>query len=200
MAVAKKKIQETYEFAAKAHDDVRRLSGERYIVHPLRATLILMDIKPDLATIQACILHDVIEDTDITYEDIKKEFGEEIANLCQSLVKVSKLKYKGEERQIETLSKTFLAMAQDLRVIFIKIADRIHNIQTLDFHPEETKRRRIADETMHIYVPIARRLGLYHFQVLLENGAFRILNPQDYQNIFSSLKKKIGPQQKYIEK
>lgn len=117
-----------------------------------------MDVTPDLPTIQACLLHDVIEDTIVSAEEIEKRFGEEVATLCEGMVKVSKVKYRGEERQIETLKKTFLAMGKDLRVIFIKLADRIHNIQTLQYHPREDKRMRIANETLKIYVAIAKRL------------------------------------------
>ena len=127
-------------------------------MHPLHVALNLMEIKPDCASIQAALLHDVIEDTDITYEDILQKFGQEVADLCNGLVKVSKIKYRGQTRQIETIKKTFLAMAKDLRVIFIKMADRVHNIQTLHYHPDESKRQRIALETLEIYVPIARRL------------------------------------------
>lgn len=185
-----RKIQKAYIYAAQAHNGQKRLSGEDYIVHPLRATQILMTLKPDAVTIQTCILHDVIEDTDITYKDIKQEFGEEVANLCEWLVKVSKVRYHGEDRQIETLKKTFLAMASDLRVIFVKIADRIHNIQTLHFHPKEDKKIRIAQETLKIYVPICKRLGLYQFQLYLENGVFRILHPEEYQQVITFLKKK----------
>jgi len=117
-----------------------------------------MEIKPDLVSIQACILHDVIEDTEYTYEDIKKEFGVEVADICEGLVKVSKVRYKGEDRDLETIKKTFLAMAKDLRVIFIKLADRIHNVQTLQYHPEESKREKIAQETLKIYASVAKRL------------------------------------------
>jgi GTP pyrophosphokinase len=151
-------IYTTYEYARQAHGTQKRLSGEEYIVHPLKATLFLMDMKPDLASIQACILHDVIEDTPLTYDDIHDTFSKEVAILCTGLVKVSTIKYRGEERQLETLKKTFLAMAHDLRVIFIKIVDRIHNIQTIAYHPNPEKRERIARETMMVYVPIAKRL------------------------------------------
>lgn len=99
------------------------------------------------------------------------------------------MRYHGEDRQIETLKKTFLAMASDLRVIFVKIADRIHNIQTLHFHPKEDKKKRIAEETLKIYVPICKRLGLYQFQLYLENGVFKILHPQEYQQVMDFLKK-----------
>jgi GTP diphosphokinase / guanosine-3',5'-bis(diphosphate) 3'-diphosphatase len=192
-------IQHTYEFSRAAHGDGLRLSGEPYIVHPLQATIFLMDLKPDLATIQTCILHDVLEDTEITYPEIEKEFGSEVAELCEWLVKVSKIKYRGEERQIETLKKTFLAMGKDLRVIFVKLVDRIHNIQTLHYHPKPEKQRRIAEETLEIYVPIAKRLWLYHYQQLLENGAFRILYPKEFTLIMQYLDKQISRKSDLIQ-
>ncbi len=182
-------IQHTYEYARDAHVGQMRLSWEPYIVHPLKSTEFLMHMKPDVATIQTCILHDVIEDTPITYDEIKKEFWEEVAKLCEWLVKVSKVKYRGEKRQIETLKKTFLAMAEDLRVIFVKLVDRIHNIQTLHFHPKEEKRNRIAEETLKIYVPIAKRLGLYHYQLYLENGCFSILEPAACTRVIKDMSK-----------
>lgn len=185
-----RKIQKAYIYAAQAHSGQKRLSGEDYIVHPLRATQILLTLKPDAVTIQACILHDVIEDTPITYEDILTNFWKEVADLCEWLVKVSKVRYQWEDRQIETLKKTFLAMASDLRVIFIKIADRIHNIQTLHFHPKEDKKQRIALETLKIYVPICKKLWLYQFQLYLENGVFKVLHPNEYDQVLSFLKKK----------
>lgn len=193
-------IQKAYIYAAQAHNGQKRLSGEDYIVHPLKATQILLTMKPDASTIQACILHDVIEDTPITYDDILAEFWKEVADLCQWLVKVSKVRYQWEDRQLETLKKTFLAMASDLRVIFIKIADRIHNIQTLHFHPKEEKKQRIALETLKIYVPICKRLGLYQFQLYLENGVFKILHPDDYKQVISFLKKQYGQADRNIIK
>lgn len=192
------KIQHAYEYAASAHEWQIRLSWEPYIIHPLRATEILMSMKPDVDTIQTCILHDVLEDTPITYDDIKGAFGATIAELCEGLVKVSKVRYKGEDRQIETLKKTFLAMARDLRVIFVKIADRVHNIQTLHFHPKPEKRRRIAMETLKIYVPICKKLGLYNYQVFLENWVFKILYPEGYRRVLDYLKKKYGKSEQYI--
>ncbi|MDO4713522.1 MAG: HD domain-containing protein [bacterium] len=189
-----------YHFTKNAHAGVKRLSGEPYIIHPLKATLFLMELKPDLESIQSCIMHDVIEDTPITYEEIAAEFGEEVANICEGLVKVSKVRYQGEDRHLETIKKTFLAMAKDLRVIFVKLADRIHNIQTLQFHPEEKKRKKIAEETLKIYAPIAKRLGLYHFQLLLENGSFAVLNPDEFHKITSYLKKYFREGEKYTEK
>jgi len=162
-------IWSAFAFAQQAHKGVVRLSGEAYIIHPVYATIHLMMIRPDCATIQACLMHDVIEDTDFTQQDIDDKFGPEVAKLCQSMVKVGKIKYRGEQRNLETRKKTFLAMAEDLRVIFIKLADRIHNTQTLKFHPEPTKVARIAQETLEIHASIAKRLGLHDFQLLLEN-------------------------------
>ena len=193
-------IQKAYEYAKEKHEGQPRLSGEAYIVHTVKATEFLMEINPDVASIQTCLLHDVIEDTDVTQEDIKKEFGEEIAVLCEWLVKVSKIKYKWEDRHIETLKKTFLAMANDLRVIFIKLCDRIHNIQTLQYHPNPEKIQKIAQETLKIYVPIARRLGLYYFQLYLENWSFSYINPTEFNKIFSYLKKYFKNEEKYTNK
>ena len=193
-------IKHAYTFTKAAHAGVKRLSGEPYIVHPLKATLFLMELKPDLASIQACIMHDVIEDTPITREEVAAEFTEEVAEICEGLVKVSKVRYQGEDRHLETIKKTFLAMAKDLRVIFVKLADRIHNIQTLQFHPEERKRLKIAEETLKIYVPIAKRLGLYHFQLLLENGSFATMKPEEFSRILSYLKKYFREGEKYTEK
>jgi GTP diphosphokinase / guanosine-3',5'-bis(diphosphate) 3'-diphosphatase len=192
------KIQDAYEYANKAHGEVQRMSGEPYIVHPLRATEFLMELQPDIASIQACILHDVIEDTPLTYNDIVHAFGEEVATLCEGLEKVSNIKYKGEDRKLETIKKTFLAMAKDLRVIFIKLADRIHNIQTLHYHPELEKQKKIATETMKIYVPIAKKLGLYHYQIYLENGCFRVLYPSECTRITHYLDKHFGIDNTYI--
>ncbi len=115
-------------------------------------------------------------------------------------MKVSKVRYKGEERQLETLKKTFLAMGKDLRVIIIKIADRVHNIQTLHYHPKPEKRKRIADETLKIYVPVAKRLGLYVFQGYLENGAFKIIEPKEFSRIVGYMRKHYGDVDMYKQK
>lgn len=193
-------IKKTYIFTRDAHKGVLRKSGEPYIIHPLRATQFLMEIKPDAVSIQSCILHDVIEDTDYTYTDIESLFGKEIADICEGLVKVSKVRYKGEDRDLETIKKTFLAMAKDLRVIFIKLADRIHNIQTLQYHPEESKRRKIAEETLKVYAPVAKRLGLYTYQLYLENGAFKVLYPERFSEIMDYITKYFWGGEKFIDK
>ena len=193
-------IQKAYIFAKNAHGNQVRHSGEPYIIHPVKATKILMDLKPDLESIQTCLLHDVIEDCTVTKEEIEQEFGPDVANLCEWLVKVSKVRYKWEDRQLETIKKTFLAMAQDLRVIFVKLADRIHNMQTLQFHPKKEKRDNIANETMKIYVPIAKRLGLYHYQVILENACFKNLYPDDFDKICIYLRKQFSSTDKQIKR
>lgn len=184
-------IQKTYDYAKKAHEWQMRQSGEYYISHIVQATRFLMTINPDIETIQWCLLHDVIEDCNISADDIEKEFWKVVRKLCEWVTKVSSIKYRGEERQIETLKKTFFAMADDLRVVFIKLADRIHNIQTLHFHPKQEKQERIANETLEIYVPIAERLWLWQFQFLLENWCFRILHPKECDQIIHYLDKPI---------
>ena len=193
-------IRHAYTFTKAAHAWVKRLSWEPYIIHPLKATIFLMELKPDLVSIQACIMHDVIEDTPITKEEIAAEFSDEVAEICEWLVKVSKVRYQWEDRHLETIKKTFLAMAKDLRVIFVKLADRIHNIQTLQYHPEERKRHKIAEETLKIYVPIAKRLWLYHFQLLLENGSFAAMDPEEFNRILEYLRKYFREWEKYTEK
>lgn len=196
----KKDVLRAYDFANKYHADVRRLSGEPYIIHPVRVLEFLMDSNPDVATMQTALLHDVIEDTPATYDDIKYHFGEEVADLCEGLAKVGKVRYKWEERQIETLKKTFLAMGKDLRVIIVKIADRVHNIQTLHYHPKKEKQVRIAEETLKIFVPIAKRLWLYVYQWYLENGAFTILHAREYKRIEKYVANKYGDMEAYKKK
>ena len=151
-------IQKAYIYARDAHEGQFRHSGDPYITHPVEATKILLSLKPDIATIQACLMHDVIEDTPKTSNDISSAFSPEVAFLCEGMEKLSKLRYKGEERDIGSLRKMFIAMAEDLRVIFIKLADRTHNMRTLSFHPKKEKREKIALETLNIYAPIADRL------------------------------------------
>jgi GTP diphosphokinase / guanosine-3',5'-bis(diphosphate) 3'-diphosphatase len=182
-----KEIIKAFEYGKKAHDGQIRLSGEPYITHPVEAALILLDLKPDIYTVQACILHDVIEDTSVTREDIQKEFWEEVAELCSGMEKLSKVRYQWEERNIASLRKMFIAMAEDIRVIFIKLADRLHNMRTLKYHPKKHKRERIAFETLNIYAPIADRLGLFNIKNALEEECFKILDPDNYRHIKKDL-------------
>jgi len=187
-AIISVEILEAYEFAKDAHKSESRLSGEPYISHPVAATEILLSLTPDIATIQACLLHDVIEDTPFTFDDILESFWEDVANLCYWMEKLEKVRYRWEDRAIGSLRKMFIAMADDLRVIFIKLSDRLHNMQTLIHHPNPEKQQRIALETLNIYVPIAGRLGLYKMKNDLEDECFHILLPEDYNKLVWQLK------------
>ncbi len=182
-----KEIKKAYLFAREAHHGTLRLSWEPYINHPIEASLILLNLKPDLYTIQACILHDVIEDTPKTYDDILNVFWKEVADICMWLAKLSKVRYSWEERSIWSLRKMFVAMSEDIRVIFVKLSDRLHNMRTLWHHPKKDKRERIALETLNIYAPIADRLGLHQFKNMLDEECFKILNPNDYKKIKKEL-------------
>lgn len=176
-------IKKAYLFAREAHHGVMRLSWDPYINHPVEATQILLDLKPDLYTIQACILHDVIEDTPKTYEDILGTFWEDVARICAGMEKLSKVRYFWEERTVWSLRKMFVAMSEDIRVIFVKLSDRLHNMKTLKYHPKKEKRERIALETLNIYAPIADRLWLHKFKNMLDEECFKILFPNDYRQI-----------------
>jgi guanosine-3',5'-bis(diphosphate) 3'-pyrophosphohydrolase len=180
-------LMETYIFAREAHEGQYRKSGEPYITHPLEAAKILLTLKPDIISVQSCILHDVIEDTEYEKADIEKRFGHEVAIICEWLSKLSAIKYRGEERSIESLRKMFIAMVDDLRVIIVKLADRLHNMKTLEHHPDPKKRERIAFETLNIFAPIADRLGIFDFKEALETECFKILYSDDYLRIQSEL-------------
>src|SRR3989339_144844 len=175
-------LEKAYEFAARAHGSQKRRAGAPYIQHSLHTAFVLAQIKADLSTIMAGILHDVPEDTEYTLEDIKKEFGSDVATLVEGITKLSKIKYRGVERYRENLRKMFLAMAQDIRVILIKFCDRLHNLRTLDVLPEE-KRRRIAQETMEIYAPIAGLLGIWRLKWQMEDICFKYLYPEEYKKL-----------------
>ncbi len=184
----REEILKAYYFARDAHEGQFRLSWEPYISHPVAATKILLTLHPDLYTLQACLLHDVVEDTEKTLEDIKNVFGEEVAFLCGGMEKLSKVRYTWEDRNVGSLRKMFIAMAQDLRVVFIKVADRIHNMRTLKFHPKPHKRQRIALETLNIYAPIADRLGLFALKNELEEECFKMLHPKAYKKLKKELR------------
>ena len=186
-SIIKKEIMKAYLYSKKAHEWQWRLSGKPYIIHPVKATYMLLDLQPDLPTIQACLLHDVAEDTETTLEDIGEHFWSEVQKLCDWMEKIGKVRYWWEERSIESLRKMFVAMADDLRVIFIKLADRIHNMRTLSYHPKVEKRERIALETLNIYAPIADRLGLFGFKNELEKECFKILHLTSYTRIKAQL-------------
>lgn len=175
-------IELAYDFAVKAHAGQKRKSGEPYIQHCLHTAFVLVQIKADLETIIAGLLHDIPEDTEYTLADIEKNFGKEIASLVEGITKLSKIKYRGIERYRESLRKMFLAMAQDLRVILIKFADRLHNLKTLESLPLE-KRQRIARETLEIYAPIAGLLGVWRLKLQMEDICFKHLYPKDYDKL-----------------
>ena len=195
----REEIFKAYEYARDAHEWQYRLSWEPYISHPVEATMILLELKPDIFTIQSCLLHDVIEDTPKTKEDIEKEFWKEVAFLCEWLSKLSKVRYKWEDRSIWSLRKMFVAMAEDLRVIFVKLSDRLHNMRTLKSHPKPEKRQRIALETLNIYAPIADRLGLFWFKNSLEEECFKILDPESYKELKRQFRE-IEPQRRTFMK
>ena len=193
-------IQKAYNFAAEHHKGQKRMSGEDYIIHPLNVAYILADLQMDDATICAALLHDVVEDTEATNEDIVKNFGEEIAEMVAGVTKLSKIQYVTiEEEQVENYRKMFLAMGKDIRVILIKLADRLHNMRTLSSLKRE---RQIANakETMELYAPLANRLGIYSLKWELEDLAFRYLYPEEYRELVLSIEKKREERIEFINK
>ena len=179
-----KKIEKAFWFGFKAHENQKRFSGEPYFVHPVKATKILLSIKPDIETVIACLLHDVIEDTDVTAREIEKNFDKNVSFLCESLSKISKVRLKTNEQiqKYENLQKLFIAIAKDIRVIFIKLADRIHNLKTLEYVRKE-KRERIARESFEIYSPVAKKLGLFEFKTEINDLYLKNLYPEIYDSI-----------------
>lgn len=193
------RIREAYDFADQAHHGQVRKSGEPYILHPLAVAEILVNMQMDVTSIIAALLHDVVEDTTVSLETVDKQFGKTCAMLVDGLTKLEKIKFKSkEEQQNENYRKMFVAMAQDIRVILIKLADRLHNMRTLKFQSEEAQRR-IADETLEIFSPIAHRLGISAIKWEMEDIALRYLNPQQYYRIVNLMQKKRVEREKYIE-
>lgn len=188
-----------YDFADDSHAGQTRLSNEPYITHCLATAYNLAEIKVDLATLIAGLLHDVSEDTTVSINEIEKNFGKEISKLVKGTTKLGRIKYRGIERYSENLRKMFIAMAKDIRVIFIKFADRIHNLETVKHLPPE-KQKRIALETLEIYAPIADRLGMGEIKHRLEDLAFSILQPEEYDWVISLRQEPLHRQKKNIEK
>jgi GTP pyrophosphokinase len=193
------KIISAYEFAAKAHANQVRSSGEPYITHPLAVSFILLELGMDTDTICAAMLHDVVEDTDTTLEQVKKLFGQDVAMLVDGVTKLGKIPlFTQEEQQAENVRKILLAMSQDIRVIIIKLCDRLHNMRTLQFRPSD-KQRNTALETMNIYAPLAHRLGIRAVKDEIEDLAFRYLDPYAYSEIENILKKRSDEREAFIE-
>ena len=192
-------VAKAYNYAEMAHSNAQtRFSGERYFIHPYNVSLILADLHVDVPTIAAALLHDVVEDTGITYDDIKREFGEEIANMVDGVTKLSKVKYRNkEERQAESLRKMIIAMSKDIRVVIIKLADRLHNIRTLEYMPEE-KQYQKAIETIEIYAPIANRLGIASIKWELEDLSLKYIDPEGYEDLVQKVQEKSEKRKDYI--
>ncbi|MDD3925125.1 MAG: bifunctional (p)ppGpp synthetase/guanosine-3',5'-bis(diphosphate) 3'-pyrophosphohydrolase [bacterium] len=183
-------LKRAYDFACQAHTGQYRVSGDFFISHPLEVANILTDIEMDVYTVAAALLHDVVEDTPVKLIQIRATFGEEITSLIEGMTKLSQIKFKNKlERQAENLRKMFLAMAQDIRVVIIKLADRLHNMRTLTSMPED-KQREIARETLDIYAPLAHRLGVWKVKWELEDLSLRYLEPEVYRDIVSKVARK----------
>ena len=207
MAVAKKNnrhadiklIKRAYDFAKQKHGEQLRKSGEPYIIHPVQVAYILATLGLDASTISAALLHDVIEDTDVTLQDLSKEFSEEIAGMVDGVTKLGQLNYSSkEEEQVENYRKMFLAMGKDIRVILIKLSDRLHNMRTLKYLSRD---RQIANarETMDLYAPLANRLGVYSLKWELEDLSFKYLYPEEYRELVEGIDKKREERLKFIE-
>lgn len=192
-------IYKAYTYALKAHEGQKRASGASYITHPLNVAYILAELELDVVTIVTGLLHDILEDTTVDYEEIEKEFGEEVAYLVDGVTKLGRMEFHSkEEQQAETWRKMFLAMARDIRVILVKLADRTHNMYTLHHLPEH-KRKEVSRETLEIYTPLAHRLGIYKIKWELEDLAFRYLNRKAYYYIVDRLAKKRNEREEFIE-
>ncbi len=192
-------IRKAVDFASSAHGDQRRSSGEPYIVHPIGVATILAELHMDKDSIITAILHDTVEDTHASLEDIAKVFGDSVSELVDGVTKISRITFRtSEEKQAENFRKMVVAMAKDLRVILVKLADRTHNMRTLDYLPEK-KRRLIAQETLDIYAPLAARLGIHWIKAELEDLCLRHLKPEIYYKLAQLIAKKKSEREKYID-
>ena len=194
-----KEIERAYRFAAEHHEGQKRLSGEAFIEHPLAVAEILADLGLDTTTLEAALLHDTVEDTDVSVADLDSEFGPEVSRIVDGLTKLDALSFRSREHeQAENVRKMIVAMAGDIRVLLIKLADRLHNMRTLSALPKD-KQRRIATATLEIYAPLAHRLGVQQVKWELEDLSFKTLHPGPYHEIASLVEKRRGERQQYVE-
>jgi len=193
-------VERAYDKAKEAHGEQTRYSGEPYFNHVYATAYKLAEVGMDPATIVAGFLHDTIEDERLTEKQVQDDFGEEVLFLVNGVTKLGKLKYKGVKRHTESLRKLFIATAQDIRVLIIRLADRLHNVQTLHGHPSDEKRCRIATETLEIFVPLADRLGIGQLRGELEDAAFPYAFPKEYEKVKELLKQRRAVNERYLEK
>lgn len=192
-------IEKAYHYAEDKHKNQFRKSGEPYIIHPIHVAYIVADLGLDTETICAALLHDVVEDTESTYEDIEQLFNNDIAQIVEGVTKLSRLFKSAEEKQAENYKKMFLAMEKDIRVILLKLADRLHNISTLEFLKRD-RQIAISKETIEFYAPIAHKLGMYDMKMKLQDGAFRFLYPEEFEQIHEALEARIEEKRALLEK
>jgi GTP pyrophosphokinase len=196
--IDKQSLIKAFEIANKGHKNQKRYSGEPYITHPLSVAIYLSDLSMDIETITSAILHDLIEDTEITYDDLKKEFGSTVADIVDGVTKLDKINYNSkEEAKADGIRKMVVAMSKDIRVLILKLADRLHNIQTIDYL-DDWKKERIAEETLYVYAPLAHRLGLQNIKHVLEDISFEILFNKQNEEINNLIKKSNPDREKNI--
>lgn len=194
-------VDRAYVYSAKVHDGQKRLSGEPYLTHPLEVAGILANMSLDVVSIAAGLLHDVIEDTHATEDEIRETFGPEVAHIVSAVTKISKLPFHTSEyREAESIRKMVLAMADDIRVIIVKLADRLHNMRTIGFHKKEEKKKKIAQETLDIYAPIASRLGIYWMKNELEDICFKAIDPEAYEKLQTLVNTDPKERDEYVQK
>jgi len=194
----KRTLIRAYHYAQEAHDGQKRASGEPYFIHPCAVAQILMDLGLDAATIAAAFLHDVLEDTSATEDDIRREFGDEVLRLVAGVTKLDKIVFKAQEdAEAENFRKIFVAMAKDIRVIIIKLADRLHNMRSLNFLSQE-RRKKMAAETLEIYAPLAGRLGISQIKCELEDLCLKYLNPEAYESLVENINQKLSERKEFV--
>ena len=193
-------VTKAYEFSKEAHKNQKRYSGDMYFVHPAEVGFLLAEAGMDATAITAGLLHDVIEDAGVKPQTLEQQFGHEVLSLVEGVTKLGTLRYRGLERHTESLRKLFAATAKDIRVLIIKLMDRLHNAYTLEHVPRQEKRTRIAQETLEIYAPIADRLGMSVAKQELEDAAFPFAYPKDYEKTREFLKERKRENEKRLEK